>query len=82
MMMVMVSALRIKQDLKGHEFDSVVVDSKEVYLVEFYSGMCGSCKEFSPIWNEVAASLQGKIETEKINIDDKAGMEVAKKGIV
>ena len=46
-----------------------------VWLVEFYSSMCFSCKEFTPIWDAVAKSLSPYLSTGKINIDDKANMQ-------
>ena len=39
--------------------------------------MCGSCKEFTPIWDKLDQSMKS-IVTTKVNIDDKGGMDVAK----
>ena len=57
-------------------FENVVLADERVWAVEFYSGMCGSCKEFAPTW----ASLQKKMKsvvTTKVNIDEKPGMLLA-----
>eukprot|EP01041_Mallomonas_annulata_P001444 gene1444-2780_t len=64
--------------LQGEEFDVQVLNDDRVWLVEFYSNMCGSCQEFAPKWEKLEGSLKS-IATGKINIDDKAGMNIAKK---
>ncbi len=37
------------------------LDDPDVWLVEFYSPMCGSCAEFKSTWMEVATSLNGQV---------------------
>ena len=64
-------------DFDMTSFKSNVIDDERVWLVEFYSTMCGSCKEFSGVWSKIEASMKS-IETTKINIDHPEGMEVAK----
>jgi thioredoxin-like negative regulator of GroEL len=64
-------------ELNAEEFETEVTGSKFVYLVEFFSSMCGSCKEFSPVWDTVEESLAKKLKTGKINIDKKAGLAIA-----
>ena len=59
------------------EFKKNVIEDDRVWLVEFYSGMCGSCKEFAPTWDRIEMSLNDVLKT-KVNIDQKGGMEVAK----
>jgi thiol-disulfide isomerase/thioredoxin len=58
------------------EFKTTVINDERVWLVEFYSSMCGSCKEFAPIWEHVDHTLADVMKT-KINIDEKGGMEIA-----
>ena len=64
-------------DFDMTSFKSNVIDDERVWLVEFYSTMCGSCKEFSGVWSKIEASMKS-IETTQINIDHPEGMEVAK----
>lgn len=66
-------------DIQPDNFDSDVVNDPKVWLVEFYSGMCGSCKEFSPVWNKLESSLKGSLLMGKINIDNKKGLVIAEK---
>ena len=64
-------------ELKPEEFESLVIKDSKVWLLEFYSGMCGSCKEFAPVWNKLENTLQSSISLGKINIDDKKGLKIA-----
>lgn len=59
-------------------FSSEIIDDERVWLVEFYSTMCGSCKEFSTVWSQVESSMRS-IVTAQVNIDFPEGMEIAKK---
>ena len=38
-------------------FGAVVTASRRPFVVEFYSEMCGSCKEFAPTWHALEAEL-------------------------
>ena len=37
------------------------LDDSDIWLVEFFSPMCGSCEEFKSTWIEVAAALNGQV---------------------
>ena len=66
----------MSSDMNPEKFYDVVSDHR-VWLLEFYSPMCGSCKEFAPVWQTVEDYLERKVMTAKINIDSKAGMKIA-----
>ena len=34
-----------------NNFQSVVTESKQPWIIEFYSELCGSCKAFAPTWD-------------------------------
>ena len=53
-----------------------ILAHKDAYALEFYSSMCGSCKEFSPVWDKYAKAGP-PVRTAKVNIDDAGGMELA-----
>lgn len=64
------------KDLSRDEFDEIVKDER-VLAVEFYSPMCGSCKEFAGTWAQLETKLKSVI-TAKVNIDTAHGMDIAK----
>ena len=59
-----------------HSFRESVINDDRVWLVEFYSEMCGSCKEFAPTWDMIEQSLPN-MSCGKVNIDTPEGMKIA-----
>lgn len=59
----------------GLNFDEVNT-SPRAYLVEFYSGMCGYCKEFEPTWQQLTSKAT-RLESWRVNIDEEAGSQLA-----
>ena len=58
------------------EFRRLVQASPRAFLVEFFSGMCGYCQEFEPMWLELAKTTT-RLEPARVNIDTSGGMAVA-----
>lgn len=63
-------------DLSSIWQDSMVADER-AWLVEFYSPMCGSCKEFAPIFRKIATAVGNNVAIGTVNIDTKEGMKIA-----
>lgn len=65
-------------DLDPASFEQEVLRDDRVWLIEFYSPMCGSCTEFTPTWTRLQNQMIS-IATGKINIDEEKGMALAQK---
>ena len=39
--------------------------------------MCDTCKEFSPVFEELSGKIEKKVKVGKVNIDAKEGMQIA-----
>lgn len=74
---IFTSAADFEGNLKEFETQIINHPSNHVYLVEFYSPMCGSCEEFKPVWNQLESSVKDIVGTAKVSIDTKHGMKIA-----
>ena len=62
--------------IKATDFEAEVIKDERVWIIEFYSPMCGSCTEFSPTWEKIEKSVKSMV-TAKINIDTPEGLRIA-----
>jgi protein disulfide-isomerase A6 len=53
--------------LEDSNFESVVMSSKDMWLIEFYAPWCGHCKKLEPEWNQAASELKGKVKVAKVD---------------
>jgi thioredoxin 1 len=58
------------QHISDSTFESVVIDSKNTVLVDFWAEWCGPCKMIAPVLDEAATSYQGKLQIAKMNVDE------------
>lgn len=56
--------------LTPESFDSSVIQSDELWVVEFYAPWCGHCKRLTPEWDKAAKQLEGtKIHIAAVDAD-------------
>ena len=56
-------------DITQNTFKSEVVESDVPVLVDFWAEWCGPCKKLSPILDEIAEELDGKVKVTKVDMD-------------
>uniref|UniRef100_A0A146M2T9 protein disulfide-isomerase n=1 Tax=Lygus hesperus TaxID=30085 RepID=A0A146M2T9_LYGHE len=49
-------------ELTDSNFDKLVLNSDDIWLVEFFAPWCGHCKNLAPQWAEAARQLAGKVK--------------------
>lgn len=49
-------------ELTDANFKEKVLNSDDLWLVEFYAPWCGHCKSLAPIWAQAATELKGKVK--------------------
>ncbi|THG06934.1 hypothetical protein TEA_021411 [Camellia sinensis var. sinensis] len=56
-------------ELNSHNFDELVLKSKELWIVEFFAPWCGHCKKLAPEWKKAASNLKGKVKLGHVDCD-------------
>lgn len=62
--------------LNASNFKSKVLDSDELWLVEFYAPWCGHCKSLAPEWQKAAKALKGVVNVGAIDMDQSDAQSV------
>ena len=58
------------QAVNDSNFETEVLKPDGPVLVDFWAEWCGPCKQLSPVIDELAKDLSGKVKVVKINIDE------------
>mmetsp|Transcript_5793 Transcript_5793/g.18430 ORF Transcript_5793/g.18430 Transcript_5793/m.18430 type:complete len:429 (+) Transcript_5793:3-1289(+) len=49
-------------ELTDANFDAMVLNSNDFWMVEFYAPWCGHCKNLAPHWRSAASKLEGQVK--------------------
>jgi protein disulfide-isomerase A6 len=49
-------------ELTDSNFESMVIGSTDMWLVEFFAPWCGHCKNLAPHWAQAASELKGRVK--------------------
>jgi thioredoxin 1 len=68
-------------EITDAQFDSEVVQSDKLVLVDFWAPWCGPCRAIAPILNDLAKEREESVKVVKINVDEEQ-VNAAKLGIM
>ena len=57
-------------EINNDNFNEEVNENKDTLIIDFWAEWCGPCKLLSPIIEELAKELEGKIYFAKVNLDN------------
>ncbi len=58
------------QIVNAANFQTEVINSDKVTVVDFFADWCGPCRKLSPVMDEIEQELDGKAKFTKINTDE------------
>jgi thioredoxin 1 len=61
-------------NITGENFDTEVLNSNQVVLVDFWAPWCGQCKQLNPILEQLEKECGEQIKFVKIDISDSEGV--------
>ncbi len=57
-------------------FQSNVLDSDKLSLIDFWAEWCGPCRAIGPVVEELSKEYNGKINVGKVNVDQNPNLSV------
>ncbi|HVZ25593.1 MAG TPA: thioredoxin [Sediminibacterium sp.] len=63
-------------ELTDSNFQTKVLDSDKLTVVDFWAEWCGPCRAIGPVIEELAKDYDGKINVGKVNVDHNPNLSV------
>lgn len=63
-------------ELTDANFQSTVLDSDKLTVVDFWAEWCGPCRAIGPVIEELSKEYDGKINVGKVNVDHNPNLSV------
>jgi thioredoxin 1 len=60
--------------VSDNTFETNVLASELLVLVDFWAPWCGPCRMIAPILEDIAARFEGRVNVVKLNVDDHPAM--------
>ncbi|MGO2502969.1 MAG: thioredoxin [Cobetia marina] len=56
--------------ISERDFESVVLESEQPVLVDFWASWCGPCKTVAPTLESLAEEYEGRLKIVKVDVDE------------